>query len=96
VLVRVPSAVLREMARAARLAGRGEGELWAEAAREWLTRRARGDEPLPPTPAAPALPVPRPPRSWSAIDSVLRDLRLPYQPRRLPATPETPVAAPAA
>jgi hypothetical protein len=82
VLVRVPTAVLREMTRAAHVAGRSEGELWAEAAREWLARRARGDEPLPPTPAAPALPVPRPMRAWSAIDSVMTDLRRARRPQR--------------
>ncbi len=80
VIVRVPTALLREMTRAARMAGRSEGELWADAAREWLARRSRGDEPQPPDPSAPALPLPRPDRSWSAIDSVLAELR---RPRRL-------------
>jgi hypothetical protein len=79
VVLRVPTALLREMTRAARLAGRSEGELWAEAAREWLARRARGDEPQPPDPSAAALPVPRAPRSWSAIDSVLSELRRPQR-----------------
>src|SRR5215813_8197925 len=69
-------ALLRLMRAAAWSTGRSEAELWVEAAREWLARRALDDEPQPPTPAAAALAVPRPSSAWAAIDTLLADLRL--------------------
>jgi hypothetical protein len=75
VMIRVPRAVLRMMTQAARTTGRDEGDVWAEAAREWLSQRRREGEPQPPTPAAAALAVPRPARSWAAIDALLSELR---------------------
>ena len=87
--VRIPEGVLRTMRKAAWSAGRTESEIWAEAAREWLMRRARDDEPQPPTPAAAALPVPRMAHAWHAIDALLAELRM--------SSRETsPVSAPAA
>ncbi|MFI5274920.1 MAG: hypothetical protein ACHQ4H_17965 [Ktedonobacterales bacterium] len=74
--VRIPEGVLRTMRKAAWSAGRTESEIWAEAAREWLMRRAREDEPQPPTPAAAALPVPRVAHAWHAIDALLAELRM--------------------
>jgi len=73
--VRIPEGVLRTMREAAWNEGRTESEIWAEAAREWLMRRARDDEPQPPTPAAAALPVPRIAHAWHAIDALLAELR---------------------
>lgn len=73
--LRIPAMVLRRMAAAAQASGRSEADVWAEAAEEWLTRYVLDDEPPPPTPAAAALSVPRPPRSWSAIDTLLSELR---------------------
>ena len=78
-VVRVPEALLRLMRAAAWSTGRPEGELWVEAAREWLTRRALDDEPQPPTPAAAALAVPRPSSAWAAIDTLLADLRVTHR-----------------
>lgn len=75
VALRVPATVLRRMAAAAHASGRNEGDIWAEAAEEWLTRYTLDNEPQPPTPAAAALSVPRPARSWSAIDALLTELR---------------------
>lgn len=75
VALRVPATVLRRMSAAAQACGRSEGDIWAEAAEEWLTRYALDNEPQPPTPAAAALSVPRPARSWSAIDALLTELR---------------------
>ena len=72
--VRIPEKVLSMMREAAWRAGRTESEIWAEAAREWLLRRLRDDEPQPPTPAA-ALPVPRMAQAWRAIDTLLAELR---------------------
>ena len=81
--VRMPPALLEEMAAAARVSGRSLSDVWAEAAREWLSQHAREDEPQPPTPAAAALAVPRPPRSWVGIDAILSDLR--HAPASAPA-----------
>jgi hypothetical protein len=85
--VRIPEGVLRTMREAAWSAGRTESEIWAEAAREWLMRRARDDEPQPPTPAAAALPVPRIAHAWHAIDALLAELR---------ALSPAPISSPAA
>lgn len=79
--IAIPADVLRAMREAARVAGRRESDVWAEAAREWLRQRRHDDGPLPPAPAA-ALAVPFRARSWSAVDAALADLR---QPQRLPA-----------
>lgn len=76
VALRVPATVLRRMAAAAQACGRSEGDIWAEAAEEWLSRYALDDEPQPPTPAAAALSIPRPARCWGAIDALLADLRV--------------------
>ena len=65
--------------------GRSEDDIWAEAAREWLLRRLRNDEPPPTTPAAASLPNPRASRLWSEIDVMLAELR---QPRYIAASPE--------
>lgn len=75
--VRIPPLLLEEMSTAAHLCGRSLSDIWAEAAREWLRRHAHEHEPepQPPTPAAAALAVPRPTRSWAAIDTVLAELR---------------------
>lgn len=77
-VVRIPAEIVRAMARAARNTGRSERELWAEAAREWLSSRSHGDEPPPATPAA--LPVAGPARSWDEIDGLMAQLRLPAGP----------------
>lgn len=74
-VVRIPAEIVLAMAEAARDTGRTERELWAEAAREWLSSRSHGDDPPPATPAA--LPAPSPSRSWSEIDSLLAQLRHP-------------------
>ena len=87
--VRIPEAILRLMREAAWSAGRTESEIWAEAAREWLTRRMLDDEPQPPTPAAAALPLPRVVGAWEAIDLVLHDLR---KAPRLDPSPAAPAA----
>ncbi|MGZ3713887.1 MAG: hypothetical protein ACXVA4_00580 [Ktedonobacterales bacterium] len=73
--LRIPTVVLRRMAAAAQACGRNEADIWAEAAEDWLARYALDNEPQPPTPAAAALSVPRPARSWSAIDALLTELR---------------------
>jgi len=85
--VRVGRDLVSLMAEAARASGRSEDDIWNEAAREWLMRHARNDEPPPTTPAAAAIPRPRPPRSWAAVDAVLVQLRDPHA---------TPIAEPAA
>ena len=74
-----------EMAGMARALGRSEDEIWTEAAREWLLRRLRNDEPPPTTPAAASLPNPRTRRLWNEIDEMLAELR---QPRYVAAPPE--------
>ena len=74
-----------EMAGMAQTLGRSEDDIWAEAAREWLLRRLRNDEPPPTTPAAASLPHPRTSRLWSEIDDMLAELR---QPRYVAAPPE--------
>ena len=86
-VVRIPEALLRLMRAAAWSTGRSEAELWVEAAREWLARRALDDEPQPPTPAAAALAVPRPSSAWAAIDTLLADLRLARGSHALAAQP---------
>lgn len=73
--LRIPATVLRRMAAAAHACGRSEADIWAEAAEEWLTRYALDNDPQPPTPAAAALSLPRPARSWNAIDALLTELR---------------------
>ncbi len=73
--LRIPETILRTMREASWNAGRSESEIWAEAAREWLMRRARDDEPQPPTPASGALSVPRTSHAWRAIDALLTELR---------------------
>lgn len=85
--LRIPATVLRRMAAAAHACGRSEADIWAEAAEEWLTRYMLDDEPQPPTPAAAALSVPRPPRSWSAIDALLTELRASEVPQPQPSLP---------
>src|SRR5262249_28612599 len=73
--VRIPADLVRRMSQEARLSGKSEGEVWAEAARAWLQRRDRDDD-LPPTPPAAAQACPRPERTaWVAIDALLVDLR---------------------
>ena len=74
-----------EMAGMAEALGRSEDDIWAEAAREWLLRRLRNDEPPPTTPAAASLPNPRTHQLWSEIDVMLAELR---QPRYIAAPPE--------
>jgi hypothetical protein len=86
--------LLRAMSLASVRQGRAEGEIWAEAAREWLARH-QGDDPEPPTPGASA-PVWRAERDlrtrcWSAIDVLMGDLRAP-----LPTTEDEPEDEPAA
>jgi hypothetical protein len=59
----------------ARLSGKSESEVWAEAARAWLQRRSFDDD-FPPTPPAAAQPCLRRTRTaWVAIDALLVDLR---------------------
>ena len=80
-----------EMSGMAQALGRSEDDIWAEAAREWLLRRLRNDEPPPTTPAATSLPNPRTRRLWNEIDEMLLELR---QPRYLaaPSEPTMPAA----
>lgn len=80
-----------EMAGMAQAMGRSEDDIWAEAAREWLLRRLRNDEPPPTTPAAASLPNPRTSRLWNEIDDMLAELR---QPRYIaaPSEPTMPAA----
>jgi len=73
--VRVARGLLRMMADAAYTRGCSEDDIWNEAAREWLLRHTRNDEPPPSAPAAAPIPRPRPARSWDAIDVVLAQLR---------------------
>lgn len=73
--VRIPHVLLEEMSLAASTCGQSLSDIWAEAAREWLAQHAREDEPQPPTPAGAALAIPRPMRSWAAIDAALAALR---------------------
>lgn len=80
-----------EMAQMAQTLGRSEDDIWAEAAREWLMRRLRNDEPPPTTPAAAPVANVRTHRLWSEIDVMLAELRHP----RYVATPAEP-AIPAA
>ncbi|HEY7339529.1 MAG TPA: hypothetical protein VH591_01500 [Ktedonobacterales bacterium] len=80
-----------EMAEMARVMGRSEDDIWAEAAREWLMRRLRNDGPPPTTPAAAPVPGARPSRMWNEIDELLTELRhLRYI--TAPATPTAPAA----
>jgi hypothetical protein len=76
--LRMPRDVLRAMAVAAAVTGRTQTEVWAAAAREWLSRHMGEDEP-PPDPAGPAraAAVPHTAREqcWRAIDILLGDLR---------------------
>jgi hypothetical protein len=74
-VVRVPRDVLRMMAEAAWAAGCSEEELWIEAAREWLRRRLRDDEPPPTAPASVWPSHPRATRAWAAIDALVAELR---------------------
>lgn len=80
-----------EMAEMARVMGRSEDDIWAEAAREWLMRRLRNDGPPPTTPAAAPVPGARPSRMWNEIDELLTELR---HPRYItaPAAPTAPAA----
>ncbi|HEV8191611.1 MAG TPA: hypothetical protein VGP82_09015 [Ktedonobacterales bacterium] len=73
--VRVARDLLRLMANAAYARGCSEDDIWNEAAREWLLRHTRNDEPPPTSPAAAPIPRPRPARSWDTIDAVLAQLR---------------------
>ena len=77
--------VAQSIAEAAWLLGRDEGEIWAEAAREWLSHHLglvalgaddANDDPPPTAPAA-AVAARRAGRCWSAIDELLADLRAP-------------------
>jgi hypothetical protein len=77
-----------EMAEMARVMGRSEDDIWAEAAREWLLRRLRNDGPPPTTPAAAPVPGARPSRMWNEIDELLTELRHP----RYITTPTAPAA----
>lgn len=74
-VLRVPREVLRLMAEAAWAAGRSEEEIWIEAAREWLRRRTRDDEPPPTAPAAAWPALPRTASTWAAIDTLVAELR---------------------
>lgn len=82
-LLHVPRELLQRMSETAWSAGRSEEDIWIEAAREWLSRRARGDDPPPTAPAAALPPRPRAEHSWHAIDSLLAQLR----DSRMPAAP---------
>jgi hypothetical protein len=73
-LAHVPVSIRLLMAEAALSSGRDEGDLWAEAAGDWLRQHAFDDDPLPPAPAA-ALAAPRRKSSWEAIDDLLTTLR---------------------
>ena len=86
----VTRALRDEMAEMAQVMGRSEDEIWAEAAREWLMRRMRDDEPPPTTPAAAPLPNPRTRRLWNEIDVMLAELR---HPRYITAPSEPTVPA---
>lgn len=70
----------------AHVLGRSEDDIWDEAAREWLLRRMRNDEPPPTTPAAAPVPNVRTRRMWNEIDAMLADLRHP----RYVASPHQP------
>ncbi|HEX6121550.1 MAG TPA: hypothetical protein VFY89_00245 [Ktedonobacterales bacterium] len=74
-VVRVPRDVLRMMAEAAWAAGCSEEEIWIEAAREWLRRRLRDDDPPPTAPASAWPSHPRATRAWAAIDALVAELR---------------------
>jgi hypothetical protein len=63
------------MSEAAWATGRGEEEIWIEAAREWLRRRLRDDEPPPTAPASAWPSDPRITRTWAAIDALVAELR---------------------
>lgn len=80
VVMPMAPSVLRAMSRASATTGRAEGELWAEAAREWLARH-HDDDPEPPTPGASASTAMAArdtrPRTWAAIDILMGDLRAP-------------------
>lgn len=80
-----------EMAEMAHVLGRSEDDIWAEAAREWLLRRLRNDEPPPTTPAAASAPNVRTRRMWSEIDAMLAELRHPRY-VAIPAEPAEPAA----
>jgi hypothetical protein len=73
-LAHVPMSIRLLMAEAALSSGRDEGDLWAEAAGDWLRRHAFDDDPVPPAPAG-ALAAPRRKSSWEAIDDLLTTLR---------------------
>jgi hypothetical protein len=75
-VLRVPREVLRMMADAAWAAGCSEEEIWIQAAREWLRRRTRDDDPPPTAPASAWPGAPRSARTWAAIDALVTDLRL--------------------
>lgn len=55
--------------------GRTPDDVWAEAARDWLARRAHHDEPPPTSPASAALSGARHYRAWGEIDATLAELR---------------------
>lgn len=84
--VRVTHQLRAEMAEMAHVLGRSEDDIWDEAAREWLLRRMRNDEPPPTTPAAAPVPNVRTRRMWNEIDAMLADLRHP----RYVASPHQP------
>lgn len=81
-------AMAQSIAEAAQLLGRDEGDIWAEAAREWLSHHLgliaivandandANDDPPPTAPAA-AVAARRAGRCWAAIDELLADLRAP-------------------
>jgi hypothetical protein len=87
----VTRALRAEMAEMAQMMGKSEDDVWAEAAREWLLRRMRNDEPPPTTPAAAPVANPRTRRMWSEIDEMLAALRNP----RYVAAPSFPRPEPA-
>lgn len=75
-VLRVPREVLRLMTEAAWAEGRSEEEIWIEAAREWLRRRTREDDPPPTAPASAYPGAPRATAAWAVIDALVAELRL--------------------
>ena len=74
--LRAPVELLSQMADAASALGRSESDVWVEAAREWLRRRAISPVTPPAAPAQSAEPR-RIARVWDDIDALLTELRAP-------------------
>lgn len=91
--VHVSRELRTEMATMARTLGRSEDDIWAEAAREWLMRRVRNDEPPPTTPAAASLPNVRTRRMWNEIDMLLAEMRQPHYVTMAASTSEPDIPA---